>query len=82
MSSIEFGDVDVNGTRLYYEVTGTGHPLVLIHGFGGNLRMWDDQFSKFALHYKVIRYDSRGFGRSTMPIEGESYGHEEDLKAL
>jgi len=29
--------------------------------------MWDDQFSVFAQHYKVIRYDLRGFGKSAMP---------------
>lgn len=82
MSSVESGYADVNGTRLYYEEAGKGHPLVLIHGFGGNLRMWDDQFDQFAMDYKVLRYDSRGFGRSAMPVEGESYRHEEDLKAL
>jgi len=79
---VDSGYADVNGTTLYFEVAGTGHPLVLIHGFGGNLKMWDDQFSQFALHYKVIRYDVRGFGKSAIPVEGESYRHEEDLKAL
>lgn len=79
---VDSGYADVNGTRLYYEVAGVGHPLVLIHGFGGNLRMWDDQFTQFASHYKVIRYDARGFGKSAMPVEGESYRHEEDLRAL
>ncbi len=30
---IDQGFADVNGTRLYYEIAGSGHPLVLIHGF-------------------------------------------------
>ena len=79
---VDSGYAEVNGTRLYYEVAGTGHPLVLIHGFGGDMRMWDDQFSQFAMLYKVIRYDAQGFGMSAMPVEGEAYRHEEDLKAL
>lgn len=79
---VDSGYAKVNGTRLYYEIAGTGHPLVLIHGFGGNLRMWNDQFTQFAQHYKVIRYDARGFGKSATPVVGESYRHEEDLRAL
>ncbi len=61
------GYVTVNGTRLYYEVMGEGHPLVLIHGGYMDRRMWDDQFTLFANHYRVIRYDVRGFGKSELP---------------
>ena len=52
------------GARLYYEVEGEGHPLLLIHGGLGDLRMWDEQMPAFAERYRVIRYDTRGFGRS------------------
>ena len=58
------GFVEVDGGKLYYEVEGDGHPLLLIHGGLGSLRMWDDQVPEFAKRYQVIRYDSRGFGRS------------------
>jgi 3-oxoadipate enol-lactonase len=58
------GFVDVPGGRLYFEVEGSGHPLLLIHGALGNLRMWDGQVPAFADRYRVIRYDTRGFGRS------------------
>ncbi|MCW5850589.1 MAG: alpha/beta hydrolase [Anaerolineae bacterium] len=71
----------VNGTRLYYEVSGSGQPLVLIHGFTLDLRMWDDQFAALARTFQVIRYDMRGFGQSAMPTS-ESYTHADDLKAL
>lgn len=57
------GIVEVPGGRLYYEADGSGHPLLLIHGNLGNLRMWDDQVARFAERYRVIRYDRRGFGR-------------------
>ena len=71
---------EVNGTRLYYEVAGEGHPLALSHSFISNKSLWDDQFSAFAQHYKVIRYDLRGFGSSGL-IQGP-YSQREDLYAL
>ncbi|MDQ6601881.1 MAG: alpha/beta fold hydrolase, partial [Chloroflexota bacterium] len=61
------GYADVHGARLYYETMGAGHPLVLVHAGIADSRMWDDQFAVFAAHYRVIRYDIRGFGNSAMP---------------
>lgn len=58
------GFVEVDGGKLYYELEGEGHPLLLIHGGLGSLRMWDEQVPAFAERYKVIRYDTRGFGRT------------------
>jgi pimeloyl-ACP methyl ester carboxylesterase len=75
------GFAEVNGTRLYYEIAGTGHPLVLIHGSTLDTRMWDDQFATFAQHYQVVRYDVRGFGQSALPT-GEPYARADDLKTL
>ena len=60
----ESGFVEVDGGRIYYEVEGAGHPLLLIHGGLGSLRMWDEQAPAFARRYRVIRYDTRGFGRT------------------
>jgi len=60
----ESGFLDVSGGKLYYEVEGEGHPLLLIHGGLGSLRMWDGQVAAFAERYRVIRYDTRGFGRT------------------
>ena len=59
--------VETNDTKLYYEMMGEGHPLVLIHGGYMDRRMWDDQFAEFAQHYRVIRYDVRGFGKTELP---------------
>jgi pimeloyl-ACP methyl ester carboxylesterase len=61
------GYADINGARLYYEVVGEGHPLVLSHAGIADVRMWNDQFDFFVQHYRVIRYDHRGMGRSSMP---------------
>jgi 3-oxoadipate enol-lactonase len=60
----ESGFLDVDGGRIYYEVEGDGHPVLLVHGDLGNLRMWDDQVPVFAERYRVIRYDRRGYGRT------------------
>ena len=80
---LQRGFADVNGTRLYYEVAGTGHPLLLIHGGLVDRRLWDDQFDVFAQHYKVIRFDVRSFGNSA-PITAETppYSLEEDIYSL
>jgi pimeloyl-ACP methyl ester carboxylesterase len=75
------GFAEVNSTRLYYEIAGSGHPLVLIHGSTLETRMWDDQFATFAQHYTVVRYDLRGFGQSALPT-GEPYARHDDLKTL
>jgi pimeloyl-ACP methyl ester carboxylesterase len=64
----ETGFAEVDGTRLYYETLGEGHPLVLIHGGYMDRRMWDDQFYVFSQHYRVIRYDVRGFGKSELQV--------------
>lgn len=79
--NIERDMVTVNGADLYYETAGSGQPLVLLHGFSLDRRMWDDQLAIFAEQYRVIRYDLRGFGRSAVP-EGRSYAHADDLKAM
>ncbi len=77
------GFAEVNGTRLYYEVEGEGHPLVLNHGGLVDNHLWDDQFEEFAKHFKVIRYDIRGFGQSGMiKKDMEPYSMERDLYGL
>jgi 3-oxoadipate enol-lactonase len=58
------GFVELEGGRIYFEVDGEGQPLLLIHGGLGSLRMWDRQVPAFSERYRVIRYDTRGFGRT------------------
>src|ERR1044072_826236 len=75
------GMARVNGTSLYYETKGKGFPIVFVSG-GGILdrRGWDEQFETFAKHYRVVRYDVRGIGKSARP-QGP-FSHSEDLYAL
>lgn len=79
-ASVESGFAEVNGAKLYYEVAGSGHPLVLCHAGIADNRMWDDQFSLFAERYRVIRYDLRGFGQSNLSPGPFSWS--EDLYGL
>lgn len=57
----------VNGITLYYERTGTGPPLVLLHGLGSSTGDWSAQIEHFAAHYDVLALDLRGHGRSSKP---------------
>lgn len=70
----------MNGARLNYEVKGEGPAVVLLHAGIADLRMWDEQVAAWSPKFKVIRYDLRGFGRSSMP-EG-FFSHAEDLRGL
>lgn len=74
------GIAEINGAQLSYEVKGVGEPVVLIHGFSLDKRLWDDHFNALAASYQVIRYDWRGHGQSsgiTAPFKPE-----EELSAL
>ena len=64
--------LDVAGGRLYYEVRGNGPTVVLIHGGFGDHRMWDGQLGALARDFRVVRYDHRGFGRSSRPEKAYS----------
>jgi 3-oxoadipate enol-lactonase len=76
----EQGIAEVNGARLWYEIAGEGTPVALVHGFSLDSRMWDDQFAAFAADHRVLRYDLRGFGASSVP-DGP-YRHVDDLATL
>ena len=81
-ASRETGYVEVDGGRLYYEAAGSGDPVILLHAFTLDTRMWAPQFEALAGRYRLIAYDARGFGRSSLPAEGVPYSHVEDLRAL
>lgn len=69
---------------LYYEVQGSGKPVVLIHGWPLSGRAWEAQLPALVeAGYQVITYDRRGFGQSSKPWEGYDYDTlAQDLKAL
>lgn len=64
---------EINGIQLYYEIHGSGDPLILIHGGLGNAGYWAQQIPVFAQDYQVIALDSRGHGRSTFDEQPITY---------
>ena len=58
-----------DGCPINVEVTGSDSApaLMLSNSLGTNLNMWDDQVGEWSKHYRVIRYDRRGHGRSGVP---------------
>ena len=63
LSQAEYAQV--NGIDLYYEIHGSGTPLVLLHGGYVDSDMWRIETAMLSHHYQVIEIDSRGHGRST-----------------
>ena len=76
----ESGFLETNGARVYYEVDGAGDPLLLIHAGVANLRMWDAQVAAFRDDFRVIRYDTRGFGRTE--TDAVEFSNRADIAAL
>lgn len=74
------GFLGPEGEQIYYEVAGTGEPLLLIHAGVADSRMWDEQFAFFARYFRVIRYDIRGFGKSQFPPH--TFAHHKDAYEL
>jgi pimeloyl-ACP methyl ester carboxylesterase len=67
----------VDGVELYFERHGeSGEPLVLVHGFTGDVSDWRFQIAAFAPTHRVLALDNRGHGRSSAPREPSAYGIE------
>jgi pimeloyl-ACP methyl ester carboxylesterase len=71
--------VHTEGAQLFVEEAGEGRALVFLHPGLWDRRTWDDQFELFANRYRVLRYDARGYGRSSRPEPGVGYSHVRDL---
>jgi pimeloyl-ACP methyl ester carboxylesterase len=57
-------DITVNGTVLHYAKSGSGSPLILLHGSGEDLHIFDVIARRFAEHFTVYAIDSRNHGKS------------------
>jgi len=74
-----------DGTKIWYEVKGTGEPVVLVHGFIVNGESW----KKAALYtdliakgFQAITFDMRGNGRSDKPHEASAYANDAEAKDI
>lgn len=77
--------VAVNGVKLYYEVRGSGAPVLGIHGTPSSALLWEDAAEVLGRRSRCIIYDRRGFYRSERPGQFEAVNltdHVEDAAAL
>lgn len=58
-------DFERDGLSTHYSIEGDGEPLVLIHGVGARMENWDEVAGWLRPHFRLLRYDLRGHGRST-----------------
>ncbi|PBB52487.1 MULTISPECIES: alpha/beta hydrolase [Mesorhizobium] len=71
------------GVDLYYEEAGEGPAIVFVPGWTLTTRVFEHQFAHFAATNRVISFDPRSHGRSTVTLQGNNYAtHAQDLAAL
>jgi pimeloyl-ACP methyl ester carboxylesterase len=74
-----------DGTRLFYEETGSGLPVVFVHEFAGDHRSWEPQVRCLGRRYRCITYNARGYPPSDVPPDGERYSQaraRDDIRAV
>jgi 3-oxoadipate enol-lactonase len=74
-------EINADGCSIHVEVEGPERApvLMLSNSLGTNLHMWDDQVAPFTRHFRLVRYDRRGHGRSGVakgPYSIERFGHD------
>lgn len=62
-----------NGFQMYCEIYGSGEPLLMIHGNGGDISAFSNQIPYFSKHYQVIVADSRAQGKSIENSDSLTY---------
>ncbi len=74
--------VDAGGHRIAYERRGEGPPLVLLHGYVGDRRMWRPQIDELSDEFTVVAWDAPGYGGSSDPPEEFSLSAVADCLAV
>ncbi len=75
------GYCNIPGARLYFKKIGKGPPIIFIHGFCLDHRMWENQLNFFSDSFTSLAVDLRGYGNSSYPTD-KIYSHYEDINAL
>jgi pimeloyl-ACP methyl ester carboxylesterase len=82
LTRVESGVIEYDGGALAWESAGEGPDVVFLHPGLWDGRTWDEQFGVFSRTYRVLRFDFRGYGRSSRPEPGQSYSHVDDFAAV
>ncbi|MHC4431331.1 MAG: alpha/beta fold hydrolase [Planctomycetota bacterium] len=72
----------INGVDLWIVEEGSGPPLVFVHEFGGDHRVWREQIEHFRDRYRCVAYNARGYSPSDVPDDEYAYGVEIALADL
>ena len=65
--------IDRDGVKIYYEVHGSGPPLILTHGYSSTSAMWQGQIEALSKQHQLILWDMRGHGQSDYPDDPAAY---------
>jgi len=65
--------INRDGVDIYYEVHGSGPPLLLTHGYSSTSAMWNGQIEALSRHHKLVLWDMRGHGQSDYPTDPSHY---------
>jgi pimeloyl-ACP methyl ester carboxylesterase len=65
--------INRDGIEIYYEVHGSGPPLLLTHGYSSTSAMWQGQIEALSKRHKLVLWDMRGHGRSGYPDDPAAY---------
>src|SRR3954468_5922902 len=65
--------INRDGVNIYYEVHGSGPPLLLTHGYSSPSVMWQGQIEALSKHHKLVLWDMRGHGQSDYPDDPAAY---------
>ena len=74
-----------DGIQLYYEETGSGTPIVLVHEFADDYRGYEPQVRYFGRRYRCITYNARGYPPSEVPADPARYSQDrarDDIRAV
>jgi pimeloyl-ACP methyl ester carboxylesterase len=75
--------LEINGIKMYYEIYGTGKPLLLLHGNGGSIASRAGEIPVLSKKYQVIAVDSRCHGKSGCNVKDLNYeGMADDIYQL
>jgi pimeloyl-ACP methyl ester carboxylesterase len=72
----------IDGLSLYYEIHGSGEPILLVHGYPLSGRLWEPIIPALSRDYRLIVPDLRGFGRSESSASASMERYVDDLVAL
>jgi len=76
-------EIEANGVRFHYEVSGAGPPLVFVHGMCGRGAVWAGQVERLSDEFTCVTYDRRGHGSSADSDQPHSVQlHGDDFAAL